>query len=78
MKLKGIDSLREPDINGRTILKRILNKFVSGLHSTDSGQNPMATSCEHNKKPSGSIKREEIIEQLNNCHLLHKELPKWG
>jgi len=37
------------------------------LHSYDSGHRAVADSCEHGNEPSGSIKGDEVLDQLSDC-----------
>jgi hypothetical protein len=49
--------------------------LVCGLVSYGSGQEPVAGSCEQGNKTSGSIKGEEFLNQLNDCHLKKDSAP---
>jgi hypothetical protein len=60
-------------VHGRKILSTwILKKYVSrcGLDSTSSCQGPVAGSCEHGNNNSGSIQRQELVDQLSNYEFL--------
>jgi len=37
-----------------------------------------AGSCEHGNEPSGSIKRGELFDQLNECQFLKKDSAPWS
>jgi hypothetical protein len=43
-----------------------------GLDRSDSGYGPVEGSCERDNKPSGSIKRWEVLEWLHNWQLVKK------
>jgi hypothetical protein len=49
-------------IGGRTIFEWILKMGWHGFDSCGSGYGPVAESCEHGNKHSGSIKCLEILE----------------
>jgi hypothetical protein len=49
-----------------------------GLDSSGSGKGHMASSCEHDNEPSGSIKAEELLVQLSAFHLLKKDFTLWS
>jgi hypothetical protein len=56
--LKGKDHLGDLGIDGRIILKWILNNRVRGhgFKSSSSGQGLVADSCEHDNEPLSSVK----------------------
>jgi hypothetical protein len=58
--LKERDRLENIGVDGRIMLKRILNKLGGGcgLHSSGSGYGPVVGWCEHSNEPFGSIKSE--------------------
>jgi hypothetical protein len=45
---------------------------------TEPGQGPVAGSCEHSDKPSGSIKDGQFLEMLNNYQLLEENSSPWS
>jgi hypothetical protein len=59
--------LEDTDVDGRIILKLILNR-VGGclLNLSGSGYEPLASCCENVKEPSDSIKDGEFIGQLRD------------
>jgi hypothetical protein len=58
------DHSEDLGIDGRIILACILEKWVGscGLDASDSGQGPVADSCEHAAGPSGSIKVRDFLD----------------
>jgi hypothetical protein len=48
-----------------------------GLDSSGLEQEPVVGSCEHDNKPSGSIKWE-ILEQISDWRLLKKDSAPWS
>jgi hypothetical protein len=62
--VKGRGHLRDIDIDGRIIFKRILNR--------------VADSCEHGNKHLGSIKSGGFVDQLSNYQLFKKDCVPWG
>ena len=60
--------LENPGLNGRIILKFILNKHDGGMEWID-----LAGSCECGNKPSGSIKRGDFLDLLTHCQLLKND-----
>jgi hypothetical protein len=49
-----------------------------GLDSSGSGYEPVAGSCEHGNKHSGSIKGGEFLRQLSDCWLFEKDSAPWS
>jgi hypothetical protein len=45
------------------------------VDGTGSEQGPVAGPCEYTNEPSGSIKREEFLDQLSECQLLKHSAP---
>jgi hypothetical protein len=55
------------DVNGRTILKRILKRGGCGVDLTDTGLGPVAVGfCEQGDEPFGSIKGGQFLDQLSD------------
>jgi hypothetical protein len=63
-RLKGRNHLKDLGIDGMIILKCIFGKLSleCGLNSSGSGYGPVASSCKHCSKPSGSIKGGEFLD----------------
>jgi hypothetical protein len=68
-KHEGTNHLKDRGVDGRMILKWILEKWDvrHGLGRSGSGQKQVAGSCECGNKPSGSIKCREFLEKLKTC-----------
>jgi hypothetical protein len=49
-----------------------------GLDSIGSGEGPVTGSCEHDNKPSGSVKGGEFLDKLRHCQLLNKKSTPWS
>jgi len=50
---------------------------VFGLNSAGSGWSPVAGSCEHGNEPSGSVKGDGVLDQLNDYQLLKEDSASW-
>ena len=63
-KPEGKNHLEDPGVDGRIILKCILEKWDRGpgLDRSGSGQGQMVVSCECGDEPSGSTKCREFFE----------------
>lgn len=60
------------DVSGKIGLE-VRNVLMYGVGSSGSGQEPVATSCEHGYEFSGSVKGTEVFSQLNYCLFLKCE-----
>ena len=78
--LREGDNLKDPGVDGRKILRWILEKcdWGHGLDRSDSGQEQVAVSCECGDESSGCIKRGEFLESLRICQLLRKASAPWS
>jgi hypothetical protein len=64
MKMRETDRWREPDVDGRIILRRIFRKWDVGVW-TGSGwleYRQVTGTCECGNKPSGFMKRGEFLD----------------
>jgi hypothetical protein len=66
--LNGRNHSEELSIEGRIILKRILEKLVEscGVHATGSVEGPLAGCCEDGNELSGSIKVGEFLDSMSD------------
>jgi hypothetical protein len=63
-----LNHLENPGIDGRIILKWILEKCDGDMDWIDLAQDrQVADSCERGNEPSGSTKCGEFLEWLKNC-----------
>jgi hypothetical protein len=74
------DQYKDLDIDGRVILKWILEKLsgLNVLHAVGLEQEQVEGSCDQGNEPSSSIKFREIFEQLNDRLRDSKRTPLHG
>jgi hypothetical protein len=70
----------DPGIDGRIILKWILEKWDGGMDWVDLAQDrgQVAGCCECGNEPSGAIKCGEFVEYLKSCYLFRKTSALWS
>jgi hypothetical protein len=54
--------LQNPDVDGRIIVKWILQRLDGGMDWIDLAQDRNRWTCEYGDEPSGSIKYGEFVE----------------
>jgi len=61
------DHFRDVCVDGRIIVKWILNKYCCcGLNSSGSGQGTLESSCDYGKEPSSFIKHAKFLGWTNS------------
>jgi len=77
--LKGRDRLRDLEVDGRVLLKRILHReWYCGLASSGLRQTPVARACEHGNDPLYSINVGKVLDQMSDHHILVKNSVAWN